>query len=670
MATKPVAILLVEDNPDDCFIMDQFIRDRHLPYRLTAVHSLSEARHKLKESPWELLLLDYQLPDGACFDLLPEVRDMPVVIISGAGDENTVVQAMRMGAYDYIIKSQDDSHLALFPSIIENVLKRKQTEDDLARSEHRYKTIVETVPDIIFQLDIDKKIIFVNSAIRTLGYEPAEIIGRPIQEFLCLQDDKELLQIATKRVGGRATKGLEICFRSRKGSFQWREVQVAMVSFDAFGLWGQEERGAKKDEKQFMGTQCVAWDITERKKNEMVLRQNEKKIHSILSNAMDGIISIDRNGIIEIFNPAAERIFGYKREELAGKSVNLLMPEPDRSKHDGYIQQYLSTGQAKILGRAREVMAVRKNGEEFPIELSTSEMSGVERWEDDMKMSFPKTAGGAGGGAFIGIVRDITERKRIENELRKYREDLEALIVERTAKLKTMHDQLLHAEKLNAVGKLSASIAHEINNPIFGIRNVLEQIGEEVELDEVYKRLLDMAVRECNRIADLTRKLHDFYAPTASIVSEVNLHTLIDDILLLLKKSFQVKKIVLEKKYCTNLPIIKAVQDQIKQVMLNLVQNAEEAIPESATDGKVSIVTAIDGGHIKIIIHDNGTGVLPEHKQFLFDPFFSTKPAVKGTGLGLSVCYGIIKEHGGSIDFVSDPGNTVFTVTLPIHTGK
>ena len=111
-------------------------------------------------------------------------------------------------------------------------------------------------------------------------------------------------------------------------------------------------------------------------------------------------------------------------------------------------------------------------------------------------------------------------------------------------------------------------------------------------------------------------------------------------------------------------------QDQIKQVLLNLVQNAQEAIPESATNGKVTIVTETDGGYIKILVHDNGAGILPEHKHLLFDPFFSTKPAVKGTGLGLSVCYGIIKEHGGSIEFASDPGNTVFTVTLPLNTRK
>lgn len=657
MTAELLSILLVEDNPDDCFVLEQLIREKNLPYRLQTVSTLSQAHQKLGQSTYDIILLDYQLPDGDCFSLLPETREIPVIIISGAGNEHVAVQAMHMGAYDYIIKSPDDGHLALLPSIIENVLKRKRAEIDLITSEQRYKYIVETVPDIIFQLNAEKVVTFANPAVRILGYEPSEITGRRIDEFVCVKKNEDLLQLATKRSGDRATKGLEIRFKSRNGTLVWEEMKVSLLNIDSFGLWDKTKTNGNK----FLGTQCVAWDITERKKTEFALLHSKEELQSILSNAMDGIITINENGIIELFNPAAERIFGYKKEELTGKSINLLMPEPDRSRHDGYIQNYVHTGQTKVLGRAREVVAIRKNGEEFPIELSASEISA--RSTDKLS---PETWGNEPTGRmFIGIVRDITERKRVENELKLYRENLEDLIAKRTIELHTTHAQLLHAEKLSALGKLSASIAHEFNNPIFGIRNVLEQVNEGVSLDQTYKNLVTMAVTECNRVAALTRKLQNFYSPSSDTMAVLNVHEIIDDITLLLKQRFMEKKICMEKRYAPDLPLVKAVGDQMKQVILNIIQNAEEAIPESGAGGKITITTEKTEQHVKIHVNDSGVGILPEHKPSLFDPFFSTKTAIKGTGLGLSVSYGIMKKHGGDIKVESEPGNTTFTLTLP-----
>lgn len=844
MNSKPLSILLVEGNPADSQALERYVREQNLPYKIQIAGTLDKAILLLNQSSYDLVLLDYPLPGAKGPELLSVIGHMPAVILAGKGAEKATAQAMRLVTCEYLAKDPDQNHLALLPSVVENAIRRRQTKIDLADSENRYKIIVETVSDIIFQLDPEKKIVFINSAIRQLGYAPAEMIGRPIEDYVCVDDRNTLLQIATKRVGDRATRDLEVRFKRRgEGSLLWHEIKTASMAIHSIGIWSGNVRSAKYGENEFLGTQCVARDISERKKIEASLRESEKKLHSMFGHAMDGIIVIHDDGIVESFNPAAERIFGYKAEEMIGKNINLLMSDPYRNEHDGYIRNYLRTGQAKILGYAREVSAVRKNGETFPLEISVSEI---------------KPAGGVPGGRsmFIGIVRDITkrkqteetlkknaaymqllkevavaandarnvesamqaaidhvcriigwpvghlylltrtpenvlvptdlwhiedpekfrgfkeatdkttfsagiglpgrvlsggkpewiqdvtadpnfprikrnddepdrqdaagghwkdvgiragfafpalcgkevvaileffspeaiarddhllevmvhmgaqlgrvvERKRAEEELRLYRESLEELVQLRTQELKTTHDQLLYSEKLAATGKLAASIAHEFNNPVYGIRNVLEQIGEDLSMDETHKTLVGLAVKECNRIAELIKKLRDFYEPSSGLMAIVDIHQLLDDLATLFKIRFMEKKIVLGKKYAPVMPKIKAVGDQIKQAFLNLLQNAEEAIPPSG--GKIFLVTENLGDRVKIHIQDTGVGIAPEIMKSIFDPFFTTKSAIKVTGLGLSVAYGIVKTHGGNIEVSSALGKgATFTVILPV----
>ena len=247
----------------------------------------------------------------------------------------------------------------------------------------------------------------------------------------------------------------------------------------------------------------------------------------------------------------------------------------------------------------------------------------------------------------VSMAMDITERKQMELDLA------------------TSQKQLLHAEKLSVAGSLSASIAHEFNNPIYGIRNVLEMISEEVPMDGTYRVFIDLAVKECNRIKDLILKLQEFHRPTSGIIVLLDIHEVIDETLLWINKGLKNKKIVLKKHYAKDLPEIAGVSDQLKQVVLNLLQNAEEAIPKGG--GKIKILTEVISSFIKVEIHDNGIGIDPNVIKNIFNPFFTTKTKVKGTGLGLSVSYGIIKAHGGDITVTSKPGHgTKFTIILPI----
>ena len=229
--------------------------------------------------------------------------------------------------------------------------------------------------------------------------------------------------------------------------------------------------------------------------------------------------------------------------------------------------------------------------------------------------------------------------------------------------LRIAHEKLLHAEKLSAIGGLAASIAHEFNNPLQGVTGIIKGVARRTKLTAEDAELMSMAVHECYRMRDLIKSLQDFNRPSSGRIAPTDIHTTIEDLLLLSKKDHKSKGITVEKRFAENMPIVKAVRDQIKQVILNLLNNAAYACDKGGT---ITIETEMLERKVSIRIHDTGKGIKPEDMRRIFDPFFTTKPELKGTGLGLSVCYGIIKKHRGEIVVDSDPGKgTVFTIILP-----
>ncbi len=268
---------------------------------------------------------------------------------------------------------------------------------------------------------------------------------------------------------------------------------------------------------------------------------------------------------------------------------------------------------------------------------------------------------------FATVFSDITKRKEFELKLQESHELLEQRVMERTEQLEAVHARLLHAEKLSAIGRLSASIAHEVNNPLFAIRNVLAGIHRRVKLEEEDGELVGLAIQECDRIKRLIQDLQSFNRPTSGVISSVNIHSVLDSITMLLRKEFKNKKIRLQKHYAPEMPNIHAVEDQLKQVFLNLLNNAVDAIEHQ--EGEISVSTQVlSGKEVAVHIQDTGKGIGSEEMEHIFEPFFSSKTAMKGTGLGLSVSYGIIKRHNGRINVASEFGRGVtFSVFLPIN---
>ena len=265
----------------------------------------------------------------------------------------------------------------------------------------------------------------------------------------------------------------------------------------------------------------------------------------------------------------------------------------------------------------------------------------------------------------------IIERKKVEKQLEEHQDHLEAVVTKRTEELEHTHSKLLHAEKLSALGKLTGTIAHEFNNPICGVRNILEEIEEDGDLDEELNHLLVLALKECDRMASFIDKLKGFYRPSSEVPSLFDVNSVIDDIFILTKKLVKERKSTIEIEVFNGLPKFNGHEDQIKQVLLNLVQNALDALPEEG--GKIIIRTAFENSSIKVEVHDSGCGIPEDRMDSIFEPFITTKK-VKGLGLGLSISYEIIKKHGGDIKVQSTPGEgTVFIILLPCkgdHNGK
>ncbi|MDX9835706.1 MAG: PAS domain S-box protein [Desulfobulbus sp.] len=246
---------------------------------------------------------------------------------------------------------------------------------------------------------------------------------------------------------------------------------------------------------------------------------------------------------------------------------------------------------------------------------------------------------------------------------------LEFKVQERTVQLQEMQQLYLHTEKLAAIGKLSASIAHEFNNPLQGIMSILNGVKRRAVLEQEDKELIDIATNEGNRIKNLIQSLHDFNRPSSGIMATMDVHRCLDSLLLLNKHDLNKKQIVVETHYTDDLPAITAVSEQIKQVFLNLLTNAADSCGNDG--GVLRISTWKDDNMVAVAITDKGIGIQPQDKEQIFRPFYTTKSEVKGIGLGLSVSYGIIKKHGGDIQVESTPGHgSTFTVKLPINNNQ
>ncbi len=324
----------------------------------------------------------------------------------------------------------------------------------------------------------------------------------------------------------------------------------------------------------------------------------------------------------------------------------------------------------------KEVWKARSRCEEINVEWRLLGGEPPIRWL--MSRGMPITNSTGQVSRYLGIVLDITDRKQSEisreNEIRLQLEqkqllaandELERRVEQRTLELQETQKKYLHAEKLAAIGRLSASFAHEFNNPLQGIMAILNGLKKRAILEQEDRELLDAAICESQRVKDLIRSLQDFNRPTSGRKGVMDIHQALDSLLLLHKSYFKDKGISVVLDYAEQLPQVVAVADQIKQVFLNLLTNAADACQQPGD--VITVSTRQEEDKVAVAIADTGIGIQPEKMEMIFQPFYTTKPEVKGTGLGLSVSYGIVNNHNGEIRVDSRPGEgATFTVVLPV----
>lgn len=376
------------------------------------------------------------------------------------------------------------------------------------------------------------------------------------------------------------------------------------------------------------------------KRREVEALSTEQKFNAILDNTVDGLITIDERGIVQSYNKACEKMFGYEVFEVIGRNIKMLMPSSYAENHDQYLQNYRESGHRKIIGIGREVEAQRKDGTVFPIDLSVAEVKiGQQR-------------------LFSGIIRDLTER-RLQDE------------------------QLRHGQKMEAVGQLTSGVAHDFNNlltVVLGntrlIRKVMAAQKKLAVFADISERLDDIDVA-ARRGADLVRRLMVFTRQRPLQKAEVDINASILEAQGLLMRALG-ETVHLKMDLQNNMGLVQIDQDQFVNALINIVVNARDAMPQGGT---LSIQTKSiqlekkhlnqypglsAGPHVLISISDTGTGMSEDVRSRIFEPFYTTKPAGEGTGLGLSMVYGFIQQSGGHIDVESKLGKgTTFKIYLP-----
>jgi PAS domain S-box-containing protein len=383
----------------------------------------------------------------------------------------------------------------------------------------------------------------------------------------------------------------------------------------------------------------------------------EARMHALLEAVVDGVISISERGVIQSFNPAAERLFGYREEEVIGQNVSILMPAPYREEHDGYIARYLQSGEKRIIGIGREAVGLRKDGTIFPIDLSVAEA-----WVGSERI-------------FVGIIRDITERKRTDQSLRDSKAELEKVVAELQAKneeIRSMTQQLWQAAKLASVGELAASIAHELNNPLATVTLRVESVLSRTPADDPRRRALEIIEQEAKRMGDLVANLLQFARRGREQGSTLDVRQEIVSAVELIQHHLRKRQIAVIQELAPETPAIFADRQKLRQVFLNLLTNAGDAMPSGGTLRLrcAPTQTADSLRAVLIEFEDTGVGIPPEYLEKVLEPFFTTKEEGKGTGLGLAICRRIIQEHRGSIQISSEVGKgTTVRLVLPIRNG-
>ena len=483
-----------------------------------------------------------------------------------------------------------------------------------------FDALVTTAVDGIIVIDGQGNIRTYNPACeRLFGFTADEVIGKNVKMLMPepYHGEHDGYLANYSRTGQKRIIGIG------------REVKGRRKDGSTFPMYLSVGEGALKSERIFVG---IIHDLTVTKWAENALLEREARLRSILDTVPDAIITIDENGIVESFSPAAVRLFGYDEREVLGKNVNMLMPSPYREQHDGYLAAYRQTGVKRIIGIGRIVVGQRRDGSTFPMELAVGEVAT------------------AGRRLFTGFVRDLTERQGTERRLQE------------------LQLELLHVTRVNAMGQMSSAIAHELNQPLTASANYISAARRFLQRPDSTAQAQDameQAAKQILRAGTTIRNLRDFIEKREGRREPENLNKIIEQGIALAFVGMAHINVKVRLQLEASLPTVFVDKIQIQQVLMNLIRNGIEAM-QDAEKRELTIQTGRAGDeYVSVTVRDSGSGLPEEIRRKLFQPFITTKEG--GMGVGLMICQSIIQFHGGSIEVSpeNEPG-TAFTFRLPV----
>ena len=489
------------------------------------------------------------------------------------------------------------------------------------------RAVVDTVVDGLILIDTHGAVLMFNPACeRLFGYSASEVIGQNVKILMPApyreEHDRYLDNFHRSGVRKIIGIGREVVGRRKDGTTFPMDLAVGEAKQDG--------------ESFFVG---IIHDLTERERVERAVREGAARLKAVVDTAVDGVILIDSHGHVLMFNPACERLFQYRADDVIGQNVKMLMPEPYRAEHDEYLDNFHRTQVRKIIGIGREVTGQRRDGSTFPMDLSVGKAS-----QD-------------GEAIFVGIIHDLSERKKTE-------------------------EQLVQAQKMEMVGQLSGGIAHDFNNLLTVIVGNSEFLSDQLGPRPDLRQLADDICHAGERGAELTRQLLAFSRRQTLRPVEIDCNKLLESMHKLLRRAMR-EDLDITLDFDPDIPQAFADTAQLESAILNLALNAQDAM---AGGGRLTITTAsasLDaqyqrlhpevrpGDYVLIAITDTGTGMSNDVLERVFEPFFTTKEVGKGSGLGLSMVYGFVKQSNGHVSIYSEPGlGTTVRMYLPVQQSK
>jgi PAS domain S-box-containing protein len=628
METPNYRVLLIEDDKLDQMAFRRYIESEKLPYYYKMASSIAEAQSLLNSEKFDIIIADYTLGDGTALEILQSVKDTPIVLTTGANDEEVVVKAWRAGAYDYLSKDLGQTYLRAIPKTIENAIRRREIEEALDKKQKNLEAIFDAVPNGMFLIDEHLSITRANDAIRQMFHkEYSQIINRRVGDVLgCIY------HINNEQESGYAPACSECLFKKTIQDVLDSEQSICCLEIHPT---------LKIDEKEITpwfhisakpvtinGNKHVIVtieDVTERKKAEYEHLLAEEKYRMIFENSAAAITFADEQERLISWNTYTEDLLDFDGEELYLKPVQSLYPPGEWKRIRTFnIRQ-------KGMQHHLETKMIRKDGSIIDVDVSLSILKGAEG----------ETIGS------IGIIRDITERKQAEEKFK---------------------------ETMELKSKFISTVSHELRTPLAALKEGLGIVLDEVvgEINEKQRKFLEIAARNVDRLTALINDVLDFQKLQAGKVNldirDNNIGQIVSEVHETMALFAQKNKVELISELPEDLPTAKFDRAKITQVLTNLLSNAIKFTPEQ---GMASVNVRHQNEELVISVHDTGMGIPKNELPKIFERFYRVKRPEKqtpGTGLGLAAVHKIVMMHGGRIEVESEiDQGTTFTIFLSLN---